>query len=140
MSRRISDKATTLPENPHFLEFERSDGDSRGWPTNTVCSIDGDGHVNFMQYVDIDAPAAVRWRVAAGQGAAIALELPGASCVLHLYLIYTSLICCLFSVGPNYVLKSWPDSYRLYDHHKGPQDNPRHDLYLFGMTIKLSLV
>jgi hypothetical protein len=82
-ARRITDKGFTLPENPHFLEFERSDGDPRLWPTNTVRSIDGDGHVNFMQYVDIDAPAAIRWRVAAGQGAAIALELPGVSCELH---------------------------------------------------------
>ncbi|KAF8239404.1 hypothetical protein L208DRAFT_1237893 [Tricholoma matsutake] len=110
-SRRVSEKFFSLPESSHFLEFQRSDGDPRTWPSHTTRSIDSDGHVNFMQYVDIDASYAVRWRVAAGKAAAAALELP---------------------TGPNYVLKSWPDGYRLYDHHKGPADNPRHDLYLFG--------
>lgn len=65
-----------LPENIQYLEFTRSDGDSRTWPSNVVRTIDGDGHVNFMQYVDLDAAAALRWRIAAGSGAAIALELP----------------------------------------------------------------
>jgi hypothetical protein len=78
-SRRISDKATSIPDDTHFLEFERSDGDARTWPPNTTRSIGEDGHVNFMEYVDIDAPAAVRWRVAVGHGAAIALELPSVS-------------------------------------------------------------
>jgi hypothetical protein len=81
-SRRVSDKAMNLPDNPHFLQFERSDGDPRTWPQSTIRSIDGDGHVNFMQHVDIDASSAIRWRVTVGQGAAIALELPSASCVL----------------------------------------------------------
>jgi Transcription-silencing protein, cryptic loci regulator Clr2/Transcription-silencing protein Clr2 len=45
----------------------------------------------------------------------------------------------MFSAGPNYVLKSWPDGYRLYDHQKGPEDNPRHDLYLFGTSSRLSI-
>jgi hypothetical protein len=83
-SRRIADKGVTLPDNPHFLEFERSDGDSRTWPANTTQTVDGDGHVNFMQYVEIEAVSAIKWRLGAGKGAATALELPGVSCELHL--------------------------------------------------------
>jgi hypothetical protein len=83
-SRRISDKGVALPDNPHFLEFERSDGDSRTWPSNTTQIVDGDGHVNFMQYVEIDALAAIKWRRGAGKGAATALELPGVSCESYL--------------------------------------------------------
>lgn len=79
-SRRVSEKFFSLPESSHFLEFQRSDGDPRTWPSHTTRSIDSDGHVNFMQYVDIDASYAVRWRVAAGKAAAAALELPSVSC------------------------------------------------------------
>ena len=31
-----------------------------------------------------------------------------------------------------YVLKSWPAGYRMYDHNKVPEANPRHDLYVVG--------
>ena len=33
-----------------------------------------------------------------------------------------------------YVLAGWPEGYRLFDHNKGPANNPRHDVYLFGMS------
>jgi len=131
-SRRISDRGLSIPGDSQFLEFERSDGDPRGWPSSTTRIIDSDGHVNFMQYEEIDAPAATRWRVAVGQGAAIALGLPGVLCDPHFSRRCSSHIS---SVGPTYVLKSWPDGYRLYDHHKGSADNPRHDLYMFGMKV-----
>ncbi|KAF9466099.1 hypothetical protein BDZ94DRAFT_1158717 [Collybia nuda] len=112
-ARRISDKPVSVPENATFLEFERSDGDRRTWPTNTTPIVDSEGHVNFMQPVDLESSSAIRWRIGAGQGAAVALERPA---------------------GPNYVLKDWPEGYRLFDHHKGPEANPRHDLYMFGSS------
>lgn len=78
-ARRISDKPVIVPENATFLEFERSDGDRRTWPTNTTPIVDSEGHVNFMQPVDLDSSSAIRWRIGAGQGAAVALERPGES-------------------------------------------------------------
>lgn len=39
---------------------------------------------------------------------------------------------CSLSETKKYVLKSWPDGYQMYDHNKGPEGNPRHDLYLVG--------
>lgn len=41
------------------------------------------------------------------------------------------LFCVLDS--ESYVLREWPAHYRMFDHQKGKQDNPRHDAYLFGM-------
>ena len=75
-ARRISEKGALLPENPHFLEFERTDGDPTFWPANTTRVVDADGHVNFMQHIDIDSPLSVKWRVAVAQGVALGLELP----------------------------------------------------------------
>jgi Transcription-silencing protein, cryptic loci regulator Clr2 len=40
--------------------------------------------------------------------------------------------------GPSYVLKDWPQHYAMYDHHKGPKDSPRHDIYLFGEILRCS--
>lgn len=36
------------------------------------------------------------------------------------------------TVGPTYVLEDWPAGYHMYDHNKGPENNPRHDAYLIG--------
>ena len=38
------------------------------------------------------------------------------------------------SAGPKYILRSWPDGYKMFVHYKGPQDNPRTDKYLFGVS------
>lgn len=50
-----------------------------------------------------------------------------------------SVACCFVEIltlriveGPSYVLKSFPENYAMYDHHKGPQNDPRHDIYLYG--------
>ncbi|KAF8074836.1 hypothetical protein FPV67DRAFT_1575013 [Lyophyllum atratum] len=110
-ARRISSKDVGLPKDPHFLDFVRSDGDPSHWPKNTTEIVDKAGEVNFMQPVDIDHAHAIRWRVGAAQGIAIAAKLPE---------------------GPDYVLRSWPEGYAFFDHHKGVRNAPRHDLYLFG--------
>jgi hypothetical protein len=75
-ARRISDKPINIPANASFLEFERTDGDSRTWPTNITPVVDAEGHVNYMQHVDVQSSHAVRWRIASGQAAAVALDLP----------------------------------------------------------------
>lgn len=66
-----------LPENPTFIEFIRSDGDERLWPTNTTYVVDHEGHVNFMQPLDLDSSVVIQWRVSVGNALAIELEMPG---------------------------------------------------------------
>jgi len=44
----------------------------------------------------------------------------------------------VFTAGPSYVLKSFPDGYRFFDHHKGPAAKPRQDVYLYGALAVLS--
>ncbi|KAI0766707.1 hypothetical protein BD413DRAFT_569971 [Trametes elegans] len=101
----------TLPENPHWLEFDRSDGDSSLLPKNTKKIIDSDGQVNFMRPVPLDESLAIMWRVGIGGQLAVRMGLPA---------------------GPSYVLKTFPEGYHLYDHNKGPAKTPRHDPYLCG--------
>ncbi|KAI5833367.1 hypothetical protein K523DRAFT_265477 [Schizophyllum commune Tattone D] len=112
MVRNVSNKFD-LPDNPEYLDFPRTDGDSSRWPPHeqTVRVVNEDGHVDYMQYTPIDAGVCVRWRVVAGQAVARYLGLPE---------------------GKDYVLRDWPAGYRMYDHHKGPAHGPRHDMYLFG--------
>ncbi|KAJ6581572.1 hypothetical protein B0H19DRAFT_1369885 [Mycena capillaripes] len=99
-----------LPTNPTFIDFPRSDGDSTLWPTNTTREIDAEGCVNYMQPVGLDEPLSIKWRVGVGDAISVALKLGGQS----------------------HVLRDFPQGYRMFDHHKGKAENPRHDVYLFG--------
>ncbi|KAH9852646.1 hypothetical protein C2E23DRAFT_824673 [Lenzites betulinus] len=110
MSRRHAG-AHTLPENPEWIEFPRSDGNYALLPKNTEQVVDGDGHVNYMRPVGLEESQAILWRVAVGSQLAVRMGLPA---------------------GRNYVLKTWPEGYQLYDHNKGPLKAPRHDPYLCG--------
>lgn len=85
----------TLPANPSWLEFERSDGDSFNWPTNTTREVDHEGHVNYMRICAIDEPLCIKWRVEVGKALAEHLELQRESC-------YISGL-----ITPN-VVDSWP--------------------------------
>ncbi|KAK0202550.1 hypothetical protein DFS33DRAFT_1341073 [Desarmillaria ectypa] len=108
--RQCSDKRA-LPANPTYRTIDCSDGREELWPHNTTEIADEDGHVNFMQPIELDNSIAIRWRVSLGASVANAMNWP---------------------VGPSYVLKDWPAGYRMYDHHKGTRGAPRHDIYLFG--------
>lgn len=76
MSRRYAG-VHTLPENPEWLEFTRSDGSTSNLPKNTKQIVDSDGQVNFMRPVPLDEGLAIGWRVAVGAQLAIRLGLPG---------------------------------------------------------------
>jgi hypothetical protein len=130
--RPLATKAVVLPENPLWLEFTRSDGDSSTWPSNsrTQRVVDAQGHVNFHRVIELDESHAVRWRTEVGAAVASQMGLPGNS---------QFFFCCARRDSNSkeehrYVLKSWPSGYQLYDHHKGAQNEPRHDLYLFGAS------
>lgn len=53
-ARRVSEKQFAIPPNAHFLDFERSDGDSSRWPSDTTQVIDSEGQVNFMKPIGLD--------------------------------------------------------------------------------------
>ncbi|KAG5723675.1 hypothetical protein E4T56_gene20246 [Termitomyces sp. T112] len=110
-ARKISEKAIEMPKNPHFLDFERSDGNSSRWPTNTTRVVDSSGEVNYMQPLTLEHPQTIKWRLGVAQAIAAATGMPA---------------------SPSYILREWPAGYAFFDHHKGPALNPRHDLYLFG--------
>lgn len=52
----------TLPPNPEFLDFERTDGDAKKWPTNTNPVVDTDGNVNYMKPLGPDDSSDIYWR------------------------------------------------------------------------------
>ncbi|KAG1746514.1 uncharacterized protein EDB91DRAFT_1117321 [Suillus paluster] len=97
-----------IPPNPTFLDFPRSDGDPSNWPTNTTFAVDSEGHVNYMRVAALDESLSIKWRVEVGASLATKLNM----------------------AQGNYVLQGWPQGYQMYDHNKGPKDNPRHDAYL----------
>ncbi|TFY52003.1 hypothetical protein EVJ58_g10258 [Rhodofomes roseus] len=114
MSQRKLGAKTSLPDDPEWITFPRSDGDAKLLPKNTERIVDSSGQVNFMRPVGLDESAAINWRVGVGSQVAIKLDYPE---------------------GPSYVLKNWPDGYQFYDHNKGPAPSPRHDPYLCGSTL-----
>ncbi|KAJ7504318.1 hypothetical protein B0H11DRAFT_511367 [Mycena galericulata] len=111
-SHRNHSNKHTLPPNPTFLDFPRSDGDRSLWPQNTTREIDEEGCVNYMQPVGLDEPISIKWRVGVGDAICFTLNLD--------------------NTKQPYVLRDFPSGYRMFDHHKGKADNPRHDVYLFG--------
>ncbi|KAK2463530.1 hypothetical protein APHAL10511_004281 [Amanita phalloides] len=110
-SRRLADMPIGIPANATTIEFPRSDGSSRQWPPNTTHIVDGDGQVNYMDQLDLDAPTPVKWRLQVARAIALDKGMPE---------------------NQEYVLAGWPEGYRMFDHNKGPANNPRHDVYLFG--------
>ncbi|PPQ91873.1 hypothetical protein CVT25_000748 [Psilocybe cyanescens] len=113
--RHLADAGISLPANPEYLDFPRTDGDAGTWPPNTTRIVDHEGQVNYYEHVPLEHAQSIRWRMAIGDAVGLKLNLP---------------------VGPKYVFRDFPDGYRLYDHNKGPQKAPRHDLYLFGPIKK----
>lgn len=72
MSRRVA--AHKLPDNPTWIEFPRSDGNSRSWPTNTKKVVTG-GEVNYMRPASLEDSVSIHWRVSVGDSVAKALNM-----------------------------------------------------------------
>jgi hypothetical protein len=64
-----------------------------------------------MRVSELDEPLSIKWRVEVGKALAERMGL---------------------QPGPDYVLKTWPQGYQMFDHNKGLAENPRHDAYLMG--------
>lgn len=77
MSNRALSHKHALPQNPIWIEFERTDGDQTQWPPNTTRIVDREGHVNYMRVASIDEPLSLKWRVEVGKALASLLNKPG---------------------------------------------------------------
>lgn len=121
-----------LPDNPTWIDFPRSDGNTNQLPKNTTKIVDGEGQVNYMRPVGLDESLAIMWRVSVGAALAPKLGYPGE---YHAVTMLLPLCFDWLQEGPKYVLKSWPTGYQFFDHNKGPVKNPRHDAYLIGMYV-----
>lgn len=62
MSSRGIAGGHTLPPNPVYLEFAKSDGDAKLLPANTREVVDADGQVNYMKFLALDDSANIHWR------------------------------------------------------------------------------
>ena len=130
--RQIGKGAAQIPSNAELLEFPRTDGRKKEWPSNTEKVVDSAGAVNYMSAQTIDNAPSPIWRKNAGQKVAAALKLPGGE-----HSVYADLCNADASVAEDgskvYVLKDWPEGYRMFIHLKGPEQRPRNDPYLYGM-------
>lgn len=77
-SRNLSDNHT-MPPNPTFIEFPRSDGQQGLWPTSTTRIVDSEGHVNFMYHLEPESSPSVKWRTQVGKALSIDMNMPGES-------------------------------------------------------------
>jgi|SRR6267154_4489272 len=71
-----------LPPNPEFLDFERTDGDAKQWPTNTKEVVGGDGQVNYMKPLGPDDSSDIHWRCQVAIKVAERLGKP-CTCLIH---------------------------------------------------------
>ena len=62
MSSRNVASGHALPANPVFLDFEKSDGDTKQWPTNTKEVVNAEGQVNYMKPLGLEESSNIHWR------------------------------------------------------------------------------
>ena len=128
-AHRSLGKNYALPDNPVFVDFPSSDGNPSLWPKTTTKVVDSDGHVNFMDPVPLDHSISIKWRVQVGDAVGLSLNWDSESSYI---LSSPARIDVCVVEGKNYVLSSFPAGYQMFDHHKGPENKPRHDVYLIG--------
>jgi len=75
--RTVGQGGFSLPPNPSYIDFPRSDGDSSTWPTNTTRVVDADNAVNYYEHVDLDDTPNKKWRVSVGDAVSLKLKMPG---------------------------------------------------------------
>ncbi|EJD47987.1 hypothetical protein AURDEDRAFT_162961 [Auricularia subglabra TFB-10046 SS5] len=108
----VRDIGTTfaVPPGTISIEWPRSDGDPKNRPDQPTKPTDGT--VNFYRLVEPTEPSHQRWRFEIATR--MAAHVPR------------------LDAKKKYMFTSWPSGYELFDHNKGPREQPRHDLYLYG--------
>jgi hypothetical protein len=89
MSSRGVGGGHTLPPNPVYLEFGKSDGDTKQLPTNNREVVDTDGQVNYMKFLALDDSSNIHWRCQVAMKVAERIGKPCTS-PLHSSLPWTS--------------------------------------------------
>ena len=99
MSQRNLAGGHTLPPNPVYLDFEKTDGDPKQLPTNTTEVVDADGQVNYMKPVGLDDSSNVHWRCQVAVKVAERLGRPRMYFFLHCICKYScgTILICHFS-------------------------------------------
>jgi hypothetical protein len=95
-----------------MIRFPRSDGDASRRPTNLDRTPDRSGQVNYHRKVHLNEKPAAGWREKVGTELAKKLD--------------------SYDTSKTWYLEDWPEGYELFVHCKGPVDDYRTDLYLFG--------
>ncbi|KAF8511615.1 hypothetical protein BU17DRAFT_97032 [Hysterangium stoloniferum] len=99
-----------------FITFPVSDGDASRRPDNLKEPSPSAREVNWHRTMKMDEKYFCRWRNLIGQGIAKLMNKPDQE---------------------KHCIGCFPDGYWMFDHHKGPISNIRHDLYLFGSKTVL---
>jgi len=76
-SVRKAAETFSLPPNPTYLDFPRSDGNASTWPPQTTRILDHDGHVNYYEVISPEHAQHIRWRVNVAIAVARQLDMPG---------------------------------------------------------------
>lgn len=120
----------SIASDARFITFPVTDGDSTRRPENMTPPPSDAGEVNWYRNMAKEERYFCRWRNLVGQGIAKLLDKPGQ--LLFVTLISCPITHCAVTEKEKYCLKSFPRGYWLFDHHKGPASNIRHDVYLLG--------
>jgi hypothetical protein len=66
-----------MPENPSWIDFNRSDGHSDHWPTNTEGKLDDIEYIDSWRLVPVDEPGrSIKWRKEIAMSVAESMKLP----------------------------------------------------------------
>ena len=76
MVRAFGNTKHTLPDNPTWIEFKRTDGDPNRWPTDTTLVVRS-GEVNYYRVVPDDESQAINWRKTIAKAVAMKMGMPG---------------------------------------------------------------
>jgi hypothetical protein len=77
-ARRVAtDTKFEEPADATYIDFPRGDGNPTTWPTNTTRTVDGEGQVNFFDFVPLSHTQSVRWRTVVASAIAIDLQMAG---------------------------------------------------------------
>ena len=66
----------SLPPNPEWITFSKSDANPSRWPKNNTRVVLEDGTVNYFELLPLDHGQVVKWRVQVGSVAAEKLGYP----------------------------------------------------------------
>lgn len=99
----------SLPPNPEWISFPRTDANSSRWPKNNSRVILQDGTVNYFELLPIDHGQVVKWRIQVGAAVAERLGYVGFGALFR----RGRLAVLLLKEGYVFICHAVPTTYRL---------------------------